>query len=176
MESAKTRGLIGASPSGKASVFGTDIPRFESWRPSQSSVYFGCFVRRGGCSERRADDIVISYLGDHKGLRPNAVFRSCGIAWALAGFRDRTTACQYSRALDQSAQARQFHVSSDGQIDEAALRPAEQCIRSLLLSVAGAAAYDLLIGRTVSFFAMATSVATTVIKISIKKVRRRSKI
>ncbi len=26
---------IGASPSGKASVFGTDIPRFESWRPSQ---------------------------------------------------------------------------------------------------------------------------------------------
>ena len=25
----------GASPSGKASVFGTDIPRFESWRPSQ---------------------------------------------------------------------------------------------------------------------------------------------
>ena len=28
----------GASPSGKASVFGTDIPRFESWRPSQFSV------------------------------------------------------------------------------------------------------------------------------------------
>ena len=29
-------GPVGASPSGKASVFGTDIPRFESWRPSQS--------------------------------------------------------------------------------------------------------------------------------------------
>ena len=29
----KTR-LDGASPSGKASVFGIDIPRFESWRPS----------------------------------------------------------------------------------------------------------------------------------------------
>ena len=28
--------LLGASPSGKASVFGIDIPRFESWRPSQS--------------------------------------------------------------------------------------------------------------------------------------------
>ena len=27
-------GPVGASPSGKASVFGTDIPRFESWRPS----------------------------------------------------------------------------------------------------------------------------------------------
>lgn len=26
---------IGASPSGKAAVFGTAIPRFESWRPSQ---------------------------------------------------------------------------------------------------------------------------------------------
>jgi hypothetical protein len=25
----------GASPSGKAPVFGTGIPRFESWRPSQ---------------------------------------------------------------------------------------------------------------------------------------------
>lgn len=25
----------GASPSGKASLFGSDIPRFESWRPSQ---------------------------------------------------------------------------------------------------------------------------------------------
>ena len=27
---------IGASPSGKAAVFGTAIPRFESWRPSQA--------------------------------------------------------------------------------------------------------------------------------------------
>jgi hypothetical protein len=26
---------VGVSPSGKASVFGTDIPRFESWHPSQ---------------------------------------------------------------------------------------------------------------------------------------------
>ncbi len=34
-----TRGLGGASPSGKASVFGIDIPRFESWRPSQ---FIGC--------------------------------------------------------------------------------------------------------------------------------------
>ena len=25
---------LGASPSGKAAVFGTAIPRFESWRPS----------------------------------------------------------------------------------------------------------------------------------------------
>ncbi len=31
----------GASPSGKASVFGTDIPRFESWRPSQHFLAFG---------------------------------------------------------------------------------------------------------------------------------------
>lgn len=29
---------IGASPSGKASVFGTDIPRFDPWRPSQHSL------------------------------------------------------------------------------------------------------------------------------------------
>ena len=29
------RRLVGASPSGKALVFGTGIPRFESWRPSQ---------------------------------------------------------------------------------------------------------------------------------------------
>ena len=29
-------GAVGASPSGKASVFGIDIPRFESWRPSHS--------------------------------------------------------------------------------------------------------------------------------------------
>ena len=29
---------VGASPSGKASVFGTDIPRFESWRPSHYSA------------------------------------------------------------------------------------------------------------------------------------------
>jgi hypothetical protein len=28
---------LGASPSGKAAVFGTAIPRFESWRPSQIS-------------------------------------------------------------------------------------------------------------------------------------------
>ena len=33
-ELAIRRRLDGASPSGKASVFGTDIPRFESWRPS----------------------------------------------------------------------------------------------------------------------------------------------
>src|SRR5690349_19071020 len=26
--------FVGASPSGKAAVFGTAIPRFESWRPS----------------------------------------------------------------------------------------------------------------------------------------------
>ena len=30
-----SRVTVGASPSGKASVFGIDIPRFESWRPSQ---------------------------------------------------------------------------------------------------------------------------------------------
>ena len=48
---------VGASPSGKASVFGTDIPRFESWRPS----HLNCFSikeswllprtrpRRAGC-------------------------------------------------------------------------------------------------------------------------------
>ena len=29
---------VGVSPSGKASVFGTDIPRFESWHPSQLSL------------------------------------------------------------------------------------------------------------------------------------------
>ena len=29
-------GHAGASPSGKAAVFGTAIPRFESWRPSHS--------------------------------------------------------------------------------------------------------------------------------------------
>jgi hypothetical protein len=26
--------VVGVSPSGKASVFGTDIPRFESWYPN----------------------------------------------------------------------------------------------------------------------------------------------
>lgn len=30
---------IGASPSGKAAVFGTAIPRFESWRPSQCVLF-----------------------------------------------------------------------------------------------------------------------------------------
>lgn len=36
---------VGASPSGKASVFGIDIPRFESWRPSQfSPCQIGRFV------------------------------------------------------------------------------------------------------------------------------------
>src|SRR5262245_27571521 len=35
----------GASPSGKAAVFGTAIPRFESWRPSQISLKFGLFCR-----------------------------------------------------------------------------------------------------------------------------------
>jgi hypothetical protein len=30
----------GASPSGKAPVFGTGIPRFESWRPSQCLLCF----------------------------------------------------------------------------------------------------------------------------------------
>src|SRR5690606_6171415 len=29
-----TNARVGASPSGKAAVFGTAIPRFESWRPS----------------------------------------------------------------------------------------------------------------------------------------------
>ncbi len=32
-------GTGGASPSGKAPVFGTGIPRFESWRPSHSFSY-----------------------------------------------------------------------------------------------------------------------------------------
>jgi hypothetical protein len=39
--------LGGASPSGKAAVFGTAIPRFESWRPSQPSLsrQASCFRR-----------------------------------------------------------------------------------------------------------------------------------
>ena len=34
----KPRRAVGASPSGKASVFGTDIPRFESWRPNHFTI------------------------------------------------------------------------------------------------------------------------------------------
>ena len=47
---------VGASPSGKASVFGIDIPRFESWRPSQSLL----------CSLNRSQEPVIS-TGIHFG-------------------------------------------------------------------------------------------------------------
>src|SRR5690606_26153552 len=47
---------VGASPSGKAAVFGTAIPRFESWRPSQKSPkalksLTSCPVRIRGESE-----------------------------------------------------------------------------------------------------------------------------
>ncbi len=31
--------LVGVSPSGKAPVFGTGIPRFESWYPSHTSPF-----------------------------------------------------------------------------------------------------------------------------------------
>ena len=43
---------FGVSPSGKASVFGTDIPRFESWYPSHSSRLYA-----GARSERRRASI-----------------------------------------------------------------------------------------------------------------------
>jgi hypothetical protein len=36
---------LGASPSGKAAVFGTAIPRFESWRPNQLLHLMAIFLR-----------------------------------------------------------------------------------------------------------------------------------
>ena len=38
---------VGVSPSGKASVFGIDIPRFESWYPSH---FLSFLVFDGACS------------------------------------------------------------------------------------------------------------------------------
>ncbi len=50
-------GGVGASPSGKAAVFGTAIPRFESWRPSQDFLSHASSLRsrlrRGALAARR---------------------------------------------------------------------------------------------------------------------------
>ena len=62
--SAENAEPVGASPSGKASVFGTDIPRFESWCPSQLFKKI-CrsfprpvrFVTR--CARKRARDVTL---------------------------------------------------------------------------------------------------------------------
>gem|GEM_PF-4861578 len=51
---------VGASPSGKASVFGTDIPRFESWRPSQFPDFDDMNPLLGRRSRGRAFDLPAS--------------------------------------------------------------------------------------------------------------------
>ena len=93
-------GRVGASPSGKASVFGTDIPRFESWRPSQRndinhlSACWGYRWRLGrgrgsACPHDRA-------LGDRSSGRRGAV--RCG--WGHRG-----AARTDGRALDPARYA-----------------------------------------------------------------------
>lgn len=57
--SAENAEPVGASPSGKASVFGTDIPRFESWCPSQLFKKICMIFRRDARNLMfRADSVV----------------------------------------------------------------------------------------------------------------------
>ena len=50
--------FIGVSPSGKASVFGIDIPRFESWHPSQKIPHVPVFR----LSDGRNVGVTVSHL------------------------------------------------------------------------------------------------------------------
>ena len=68
-------GPVGASPSGKASVFGTDIPRFESWRPSHFSSpvkWFRMFVGRsaGPARSRNRDRPSVFAAAEYTGVSP----------------------------------------------------------------------------------------------------------